>query len=131
IDLTNVIIIYTSDHGQNLLHDGQPITHCRRTQPDINEAIVPLLIFTHNLAAFKKFKKAAQLNFNKASHFQIYPTLLTLFGYDLQQVKDKYGKSLFEAVEKPLGFTSGPIFSPFGHTQSLIWNKDSRIKRTK
>ena len=30
LDLSETVLIYTADHGQNLLDDGMPVTHCRQ-----------------------------------------------------------------------------------------------------
>jgi glucan phosphoethanolaminetransferase (alkaline phosphatase superfamily) len=125
IDLSDTLIIYTSDHGQNLLDDGEPVTHCRRSGETIAEALVPLLAFTQNKELQPVFKRAAAENYNLASHFEIFPTLLNLFGYDPAPVEAIYYQSLFEPVEQPLGFISGPVWGWFGlqpkwHSRDLL-----------
>ena len=112
-DLGNTVFIYTSDHGQNLLEDGDPVTHCREN-PTPQEAMVPLLVMTGNRPLFEKFKEAAAKNNNRANHFQIFPTILELFGFSPAEIKDKYYMTLFDSVPERLGFTSGAIFGRFG-----------------
>ncbi len=119
-DLSNGVIIYTSDHGQNLLDDGKPVTHCRRSSETVNEAVVPLLVWTENAALQRKFDRAAKKNRNAASHFEVFPTILTLFGYDPKIVRERYHQNLFESIDQPLGFTSGPITGRFG--RHPVWN---------
>jgi glucan phosphoethanolaminetransferase (alkaline phosphatase superfamily) len=106
-DLSNTLIIYTSDHGQNLLDDGLPITHGRIRDAIPQEAIVPMFIITDNAELKKKFQSAAEINFNKTSHFQIFPTLLTLMGYNKSDVVKNYYITLFEKNELFHGFFTG------------------------
>lgn len=113
-------IIYTSDHGQNLLDDGEPVTHCRRLGQTLEEAIVPMLVWTDSPLLHARFQQAARLNWNASSHFQVFPTLLQLFGYDSQDVKDTYWYSLFEKPPGLPGFASGSILGRFGTKPT--WN---------
>ncbi len=125
-NLDNTVILYTSDHGQNLLDDGKSATHCRLHSPSLNEAIVPLLVFTGNDALFEKFSHAVEANMNRASHFEIFPTILTLFGYDPEAIRERYHQSLFEPIETPLGFVTGDIIGRFG--QQLVWTSRDGIE---
>ena len=120
VSLANAVVIYTSDHGQNLLDDGKPVTHCRRTAQSLYEAVVPLMVFTGRADLKPSFARSASKNYNKASHFEIFPTLLVLFGYEADAVRTRYNQSLFEDIETPLGFTSGPISGRFGRAPT--WN---------
>jgi len=89
------VIIYTSDHGQNIVDDGTLATHCR---PRANrfEGIVPMMVFSNSEAILEKFQAAQETSFNKTSHFQIFPTLVRLAGYQGSWVKSHYGASLSE-----------------------------------
>jgi glucan phosphoethanolaminetransferase (alkaline phosphatase superfamily) len=124
--LANAVVIYTSDHGQNLLDDGKPVTHCRRTAQNMYEAVVPLMVFTGRADLERSFRLAAARNYNRASHFEIFPTLLILFGYEADAVRTRYNQSLFEHIENPLGFTSGPISGRFGRPPT--WNSRAGLK---
>jgi len=127
IDLSNSVLIYTSDHGQNLLDDGKPTTHCRRSQETLFEAVVPLLVWTGNEQIAQKFGLAALQNHNSASHFEIFPTILQLFGYDPDIVKQRYHQNLFEIIDEPLGFTSGPVMGRFG--KQPAWHSREGLDR--
>jgi len=126
VSLANAVVIYTSDHGQNLLDDGKPVTHCRRTAQSLYEAVVPLMVFTGRADLKHSFKQSASKNYNKASHFEIFPTLLVLFGYEADAVRTRYNQSLFEDIDTPLGFTSGPISGRFGRAPT--WNSRAGLK---
>lgn len=119
-DLRDTLVVYTSDHGQNLLDDGIPITHCRANRPISEEAGVPLLLFSQDERLASDLRKAARLNQHRASAFQIFPTLLQVMGYDPVAVRETYYLTLFDPVEKPLGFASGGIFHMFGRKPN--WN---------
>ena len=120
INLEETLLIYTSDHGQNLMDDGKLVTHCRRISPTLNEAIVPLFVITENSALYQKFQDAAHYNLNRTNHFQVFPTILTLFGYDENHVSETYYQTLFEPVKERLGFTTGIITGLFGREPD--WN---------
>lgn len=84
----NTIIIYTSDHGQTLSEDGEIYSHCGANS---KEAIVPLLMFG-KVETFVDTKY-------KASHVNIFPTILDLMNYPESDRKYKYAKSLLKATE--------------------------------
>jgi len=127
IDLSNSVLIYTSDHGQNLLDDGKFTTHCRRSHESLYEAVVPLLVWTGNEQIARKFGLAALQNHNTASHFEIFPTILQLFGYDPRIVKQRYHQNLFEKIDEPLGFTSGPVMGRLG--KQITWHSRAGLDR--
>jgi glucan phosphoethanolaminetransferase (alkaline phosphatase superfamily) len=127
IDLAETVFLYTSDHGQNLLDDGTPVTHCRRSGQNLYEVVVPLLAWTGDDALRRRFERAASANFGAASHFEIYPTVLELFGYDPAIVRERYHQSLFEHIEQPLGYVSGPITGRFGRLPA--WNSREGLDR--
>jgi glucan phosphoethanolaminetransferase (alkaline phosphatase superfamily) len=89
------VIIYTSDHGQNIVDDGTLATHCR---PRANrfEGIVPMMVFSNVAAILEEFKMAQITNYNKTSHFQVFSTLIRLAGYEDSWVRSHYGASLSE-----------------------------------
>jgi glucan phosphoethanolaminetransferase (alkaline phosphatase superfamily) len=94
-DLSNTLLIYTSDHGQDLHERGNPglNTHCGG-DPVEEEGLVPLVVIQGS--NLKTLDWSAQLAANKdrSSHYNIFPTLLQLMGYDLAGVEAVYGKPL-------------------------------------
>lgn len=102
------VIIYTSDHGQNIVDDGTLATHCR---PRANhyEGIVPMMIFSNDKKLLEGFRLAQAVNYDKASHFQIFPTMVRLAGYDAAWVKNHYGASLSEPPTTTPEFFVGDI----------------------
>jgi Sulfatase len=109
-DLRDVTIIYTSDHGLSLLDHGNVLTHCNPADPHELEALVPLLAMSGNPELQRNLRAAALVNRDRASHFQIFPTLLEVFGFDRNEVKATYGAGLLEPlIEADRAFSFGPI----------------------
>ncbi|MGD8914326.1 MAG: sulfatase-like hydrolase/transferase [Candidatus Thiodiazotropha sp.] len=102
------VIIYTSDHGQNIVDDGTLATHCR---PRANrfEGLVPMMIFSNDRVVLKSLIAAQKTNFNKTSHFQVFPSLIRLAGYKDLWVRSHYGASLNEAHSSSPDFFVGDI----------------------
>ncbi|MCG6935022.1 MAG: sulfatase-like hydrolase/transferase [Proteobacteria bacterium] len=94
-DFKPYVIIYTSDHGQNIVDDGTLATHCR---PRANrfEGIVPMMVFSNDAAILERFKMVKITNYDNTSHFQIFPTLIGLAGYKDSWVTSHYGVSLMK-----------------------------------
>lgn len=107
-DYRPYVIIYTSDHGQNIVDDGTLATHCR---PRANsfEGMVPLMVFSNDAAILESFKMVQKTNYDKTSHFQIFPTLLQLAGYKDSWVRSHYGVSLTESPGTPPEFFVGDV----------------------
>ena len=111
LDLSDALMIYTSDHGQNL---GGGQAHCNVSKVTPNEAIVPLFAATGDHLFEQRLRQAAKLGFNRMSHFEIFPTLLVAMGYDENWVKKTYGPSLLDGpAEGPRSFMVGnPYLNP-------------------
>lgn len=104
-DLNHATLIYTSDHGQDLHERGNPglNTHCGG-DPVEEEGLVPLVVIQGS--GLKTLDWSAQLAGNKdrSSHYNIFPTLLQLMGYDLAGVEAEYGKPLSVATADEFTF---------------------------
>ncbi|WP_460063995.1 MULTISPECIES: sulfatase-like hydrolase/transferase [unclassified Pseudomonas] len=103
--LDNALLIYTSDHGQDLHERGNPglNTHCGG-DPVEEEGLVPLVVIQGS--QLKTLDWSAQLAANKdrSSHYNIFPTLLQLMGYDLAGIEAVYGKPLSVATADEFTF---------------------------
>ncbi|TBN06528.1 sulfatase [Hyunsoonleella flava] len=94
-NLNNSVVIYTSDHGQDLHERKNPgvNTHCS-ANPTIEEGLVPLVVIQGNNLNTLNWKKTLNDNKNKSSHYNIFPTLLKIMKYDSVEVAKVYGNSL-------------------------------------
>lgn len=105
----NATIIYTADHGQNL-HETDSVgevTHCS-PNPRPEEGLVPLVVLESGTSVAESqpwdWAKAAAQQKNKQSHYQIFPTLLEMMGYESKAVKDIYGADLWMNNNDPFSF---------------------------
>lgn len=110
---TNTLVIYTSDHGQNLMDDltiNQ--THCAKGFAPKEMAMVPLLLLPMNKDVASVINKIYQKrNLDHTSHFNVFGSILYLMGYDKKNIHIKYGKTIFDDLEKQNKiYTSGDIF---------------------
>lgn len=110
-NLDDAVVIYTSDHGQNLT-SGR-LTHCSTSNPDPREALVPLLAITGIEPIDNALKYGAHVNMNAASHFAITPTMLSFMGYDKSDINSLFGSSLLEPLTYSPAFSYGDIFGLF------------------
>jgi hypothetical protein len=104
--LNGATLVYTSDHGQNLHETGAPgaNTHCS-PDPSPAEGLVPLVIVT-GAADAPAWLGAAALNRNRATAYQIFPTLLGLMGYREADVARVYGPGLDRLVRDEFAFNA-------------------------
>lgn len=124
--LSDTVIIYTSDHGQNLL-EGGVATHCSRSSKSAYEALVPLLMVTENEAVYEIFDNVSKINQDKVSHFNIFPTMIGLMGYPINQVEKDYFSSLFVPVERLGKYASGDLFTINSNNRSFNWKDFNEV----
>jgi glucan phosphoethanolaminetransferase (alkaline phosphatase superfamily) len=107
-DLSDTLLIYTSDHGQSLLEGNYKISHCSTTSQTLKgEGYVPLFVVTSKQPFEQQFRASAAESFGRASHFEIFPTLLFAFGFDERWIVDTYGSPLLN-------------FKPYRHRKFYI-----------
>jgi len=101
------VVIYTSDHGQELHVRGNPGvgTHCS-PEPMMEEGTVPLVILQGTKTATLDFARHLELNRNRASHYNIFPTLLLLMHYQRDEVVAFYGTPLDEQTDDVMTFNT-------------------------
>lgn len=113
LDGTNTLIIYTSDHGQNLMEDlSIKQTHCAKGLAPKGMGTVPLFFLAMNDSVATEVKRIYKKeNINHTSHFNIFGTILYLMGYDKKVINKEYGKTLLDNLEdEERIYTSGDIF---------------------
>ncbi len=109
-DRNDTIVVYTSNHGQNIGNSKILTTHCNTANANSYEANVPLFIIPFvNSKLTDKLKLNVKNNYNKVSHFKIFPTLKRLMGY-----KNEKCESLFSTENKKRFFISGDLFNRNG-----------------
>lgn len=115
----DTLILYTSDHGQSLSERGRTTSHCNQGPNAVQgEANVPLFAITGNPDWDEKFKSAARRNFGRASHLEIFSTLLVTMGYDPQWVHAHHGPSLLDDLPaQPRRFWATGAFQHYDPTR--------------
>lgn len=116
-------IVYTSDHGQGLGENGDSSTHCKPAAPHQSQGNVPLILLTTKNDR-KHLRKLAQpmfkQNVNHVSHFNVFPSLLVLMGFEQLEVNSKYPKTIFQSLENQKRyFLSGDLWSKVYKTQFI------------
>ncbi|AMQ82321.1 sulfatase-like hydrolase/transferase [Pseudomonas glycinae] len=104
-NLNNALLIYTSDHGQDLHERGNPglNTHCGG-DPVEEEGLVPLVVIQGEQLQTLDWSAQLAVNKDRSSHYNIFPTLLQLMGYDLPGIEAVYGKPLSVATADAFTF---------------------------
>ena len=104
-DLSRAVLIYTSDHGQDLHEHGNPglNTHCGG-DPVAEEGLVPLVVIEGAQSHTLDWRRAWAQNKDRSSHYNIFPTLLQLMGYEPTGIEANYGKSLSQPTEDAFTF---------------------------
>ncbi len=83
----DTIFVYTADHGESLAERGEAVAHCGLGR---QEAIVPLVMFGHHGPAVDTTYRA--------SHQNLFPTLLDLMGVPESSRTRAYERSLLRAT---------------------------------
>ncbi len=117
LDMSETVVVYTSDHGQTLDEGSTP--HGVRRDPPPGQANVPLLIWGR--LAKDRFPNGIESVQDKTSHFQLFPTLLQIMGYDDNDVTSRYGQPLWGTPPTTRLFLSGDLF---GRGSSQLNNFD-------
>lgn len=120
LDLSNSIVTYTADHGQNFQkRDGGSVaTHCNGSKAAANEGVVPLVVATQIQPYKSLLKEGTQYNYNMVSHFNLFATHLIMMGYPRQAVESFYDLSLFSEIQDPPKFLA-VFFVRFG--KKPVW----------
>ena len=117
---SRTLIIFTSDHGQNL-EDVKGFTHGTTGKPPYEgEGLVPLVVITN--VPDEKLKNTVNTNYNKTSHFNIVPTILESMGFSIENLGYiKKNGSLRDQIEKVGGFFYDvPLEDTYGKYPSFL-----------
>ncbi len=110
----NVLVVYTSDHGQSIEeYETLPATHCVGKNPPCSQASVPVILFPMDSKTSEIlgcFGDNLAGNHNRASQFQIFPTMLEIMGYDPSDILHYYGPTLFDKLQGDREFISGTLY---------------------
>lgn len=111
----STVILYTSDHGQNLSQSGISLTHASVQETSLQEAAVPLWVWDPGqVTGLKPWARRKQ----GYGHAHIFPALLRLQGYDPAWVRRQYGFSLFDSLPPAAAkrfFIAGDLFGRGPH----------------
>jgi glucan phosphoethanolaminetransferase (alkaline phosphatase superfamily) len=129
----DVIIVYTSDHGQSFLGDGSAPHGVSQNAP-VDQANVPLIIWPFSEKVRQAFQGCGgyvpEMR-DRAWHFQLFPTLLQLFGYRSDEVVERYGDGLFQEPPEKRFFVSGKVFDEFGKDYGETFLNDFQLTKTR
>jgi hypothetical protein len=78
-----------------------------------------MVVFSNAPGILEKYKSALATSFNETSHFQVFPTLIRLAGYEEPWVKSHYGASLSEPPGTRPEFFAGDLH---GRGSVRQWN---------
>lgn len=107
----DVLIVYSSDHGQSILEAGIPGTHNRTFNISPSQASVPILAAGLNTSSVNFLKENYNVqNLNETSAEQIFPTLLFMMGFDKSDIEKHYARTLFDSVNPARSFLSGDMW---------------------
>ncbi len=128
IDMSDLAIIYTSDHGQYF--EPSSTTHCTSGEDaPATEGLVPLIFITNKKPLLNSFKESAKTNYNATDQFSLFPTVLDLLGYS-EEIQNQYGPDLLDPVSgKVSAFNTGDILGII--SKDTIWREVSKAERIK
>jgi lipid A ethanolaminephosphotransferase len=114
----DVLVIYTSDHGQALYDAGYDASNCSGPEAAQGEGVIPLLVFASNDAALKAFQASAARRQDAATQGDIFPTLLWAMGFDRTATTPAYATSLLDIPAR--ASRRFFVFSPFQNTVQWV-----------
>jgi len=84
--------------------------HCNDDDPRPPEVWVPLFALTGDRRFGTALRASAARSFGRATHFDIFPTLLLAMGYDSAAVVSRYGPSLLDvSASRRRQFVTGDV----------------------
>lgn len=120
LDPSETAVVYTADHGQSIEGSHGASTHADRVDPPAIQANVPMLVWGDPI--MQRFADGIDAARDRTSHFQIFPTLLSVMGCDENDVMRRYGSPLWGSPPDRRVFLSGDIFG-----RGIVHVNDFRI----
>ncbi|MHC4969682.1 MAG: sulfatase-like hydrolase/transferase, partial [Planctomycetota bacterium] len=122
LDLSETVVLYTSDHGQSFKERRGVSTHADRRNPPASQANVPLIAWGGFLE--QRLPDGASALRDRTGHFRLFPSQLILMGYEEAEVTSqlilmgyeeaevtgRYGTPLWAAPPEGRIFVSGDLF---------------------
>ncbi|MHC4420909.1 MAG: sulfatase-like hydrolase/transferase [Planctomycetota bacterium] len=108
LDLSETVVLYTSDHGQSFKERRGVSTHADRRNPPASQANVPLIAWGGFLE--QRLPDGASALRDRTGHFRLFPSQLILMGYEEAEVTGRYGTPLWAAPPEGRIFVSGDLF---------------------
>jgi glucan phosphoethanolaminetransferase (alkaline phosphatase superfamily) len=105
LDLSSAVVLYMADHGQNLNEDGGSRfrTHCSTGAAPSSEGVVPLVVLTAIPDVLPAMRQAARKNRDRASQFNVFPSVLALLGYRPDDIARSASSELPLSADLPRG----------------------------
>ena len=72
----------------------------------VEEGLVPLLVLQGGNLTTLDWQTELEANRNKSSHYNLFPTLLELLGYQREAIRATYGASLSQRSEDEFTFNA-------------------------
>jgi hypothetical protein len=117
-----VLILYTSDHGENYNAGSFKMQHASLYKARTVEGLVPLLALDQ--AGF--FPTGFTPALNRYSHQYLFPTLLRAMGYDSRFIHANYGRTLLDPPDAhPRWFQTGDLFGRGKNMQVFVDEKSN------
>lgn len=100
MSLEDCTIIYTSDHGQSFMENGQLYPH---TTGELEQSFVPFVIFSTDSFTLENLIRPEEIP-GTLSHLNIYPTIYSLLRRDMNHFSGEYNSviSRLESKNPPL-----------------------------
>ncbi len=123
--LSDTLLIYTSDHGQNFTKTSEQgfLTHCTTGPAPAAEGTVPLVMLTDHAATLTALQARAAIWQHQTSHWNVPSTVLQFMGYPADFLAANYEPTLFADALGPAQFIS-TYFVRFG--LEPVWNDPVR-----
>lgn len=84
----NLAMVYTSDHGQSFRDVNNKETHCNSKNPDLTEAIVPLLVLGPESVLKRSVIQEVESSQKVKSHYLVPALLMDIMGYHQDDIAE-------------------------------------------